>query len=177
LLVDQMGVVSVFEYPLVFVFPAAMAFAGAMDLFTMTIPNRISLVLIGVFFALAAINGLPLEKVALHVAAGLTVLVIGFVMFSKGWMGGGDAKLLASTALWLGFEHLLPYLVWASLLGGALGLFLLTYRSLLPPRWALKHHWALHLHNKATGMPYGIALAGAALIIYPTTTWYAVLGA
>ena len=33
------------EYAVLLVFPAAMAFAGAMDLFTMTIPNRISIVL------------------------------------------------------------------------------------------------------------------------------------
>lgn len=166
-----------FEYPLVFVFPAAMAFAGAMDLFTMTIPNRISMVLVAVFAALAVINGIPLEKLATHIAAGFLVLVIGFVMFAKGWLGGGDAKLLAATSLWLGFDHLLPYMLWASVLGGGLALLLLGYRTMLPPRWALGQQWALHLHNGKTGMPYGIALAGAALIIYPSTAWYAVVGA
>ena len=38
----------------------------------------------------------------------------------KGWIGGGDAKLAAVTVLWLGLGHLADYLVYASLLGGAL---------------------------------------------------------
>lgn len=163
------------EYPLVFVFPAAMAFAGAMDLFTMTIPNRISMLLVAVFFALAPVSGLPLATIASHVGAGALVLVVTFAMFTRGWLGGGDAKLLAATSLWLGFEHLMPYLLLASLIGGLLALVLISYRNLMPPIWAMRQDWAMRLHDRQTGIPYGIALAGAALMIYPSTTWFATL--
>lgn len=165
------------EYPLLFVFPAAMAFAGAMDLFTMTIPNRISLVLVAAFAAMAPVSGLPLQTVLSHVAAGALVLLFTFAMFARGWLGGGDAKLLAATALWLGFDNLLPYLLLTSILGGLLALALISYRTIAPPLWALGQDWAMRLHDRQVGIPYGMALAGAALLIYPSTKWFAVLAA
>mgnify|MGYP001412609960 CR=1 FL=1 len=167
----------VLEFPLLFVFPAAMAFAGAMDLLTMTIPNRVSLVLVAAFAALAPVSGLPLQAILGHMAAGALVLLIGFAMFTQGWLGGGDAKLLAATALWLGFDNLIPYLLWTSILGGALALAIIGYRSLVPPIWALGQDWAMRLYDRKAGIPYGMALAGAALLIYPSTKWFAVLAA
>src|SRR5262249_15501581 len=103
-----------------FLFPAMMAFAASSDLLTMTISNRISLVLIGGFFVLAVANGMAPFEILAHVAAGACVLVIAFVCFARGWVGGGDAKLAAASALWFGFDHLLDYFIYASLFGGAL---------------------------------------------------------
>src|SRR5258707_3780319 len=105
-------------------FPAVMAFAASSDLLTMTISNRVSLILVGGFFALAAIGGMSAADMLSHLAAGCVVLVAGFGLFARGVIGGGDAKLAAATALWLGFEQLLPYLLYASLVGGAVGVAL-----------------------------------------------------
>src|SRR3954471_19097551 len=80
-------------------FPAMMAFAASSDLLTMTIPNRVSLIVLGGFVILAAATGMSLEQLAQHVGAGLLVLVIAFGFFARGWIGGGDAKLAAVTAL------------------------------------------------------------------------------
>src|SRR6188768_1731136 len=88
-------------------FPALMAFAAASDLLTMTISNRVSLILAAGFLVLAPISGMPLQEFLLHVGAGLTVLVIAFACFAMGWMGGGDAKVAAAAAMWFGFGHLL----------------------------------------------------------------------
>src|SRR5262245_15880376 len=109
-------------------FPAAMAFAAASDLVTMTISNRLSLALAAGFFVAAAIVGMPLQQVGIHVLAGLMVLSITFVLFALGWIGGGDAKLAAATALWFGFGNLLEYFFLASLMGGGLALLLLAVR-------------------------------------------------
>ena len=87
--------------------------------------------------------------------------------FAQGWIGGGDAKLAAATALWFGFGHLLDYLVYASLFGGALTLLLIQFRHLPLPGLLARQHWILRLHEKGGGVPYGIALAAAALIVYP----------
>ena len=62
---------------------------------------------------------MPLALIASHAGAGALVLVIAFACFAFGWIGGGDAKLAAAAALWFGFDHLLDYLVYASLFGGA----------------------------------------------------------
>jgi prepilin peptidase CpaA len=152
-------------------FPAMMAFAASTDLFTMTISNRVSLILVAGFFLLAIVIGMSASDIAAHVGAAGVVLVVAFGLFVRGWIGGGDAKLAAATALWLGFDHLFAYLVYSSLFGGALTLVLLQIRAIpLPPLLATQE-WAQRLHRQDAGVPYGIALAAAALAIYPDTLW------
>ncbi len=152
-------------------FPAIMAFAASTDLFTMTISNRVSIVLVAGFFALAALDGVPLLEIGHHLAAGFVVLAVCFVFFSRGWIGGGDAKLAAATALWFGWTHLYEYLMYASILGGALTYLILEFRRRTLPPMLANQAWVLRLHEPNGGVPYGIALAAAALLVYPTTGW------
>jgi len=148
-----------------------MAFAGAMDLFTMTIPNRISIGLIAAFLVAALVAPLGWTELASHIGAGLLMLGVGIALFAGGFLGGGDAKLLAAAALWFGFERLIDYLLLVSIAGGALVLLILLYRSMAPPLWMCRQPWAMRLHTKAGGVPYGIALAAAGLWLYPSTSW------
>jgi prepilin peptidase CpaA len=152
-------------------FPALMAFAAASDLFTMTISNRVSLALVAGFLVLAVLSGMGLHDMLSHVGAGAAVLAVAFVCFAMGWVGGGDAKVAAAAALWFGFGHLLNYLVYASLFGGALTLLLLQFRQWPLPYSLAGQAWLLKLHAKESGIPYGIALAIGALMIYPETEW------
>ncbi len=152
-------------------FPALMAFAAASDLFTMTIPNRVSLALSAGFLALALATGMGFSDVLSHLGAGALVLAVTFVCFAFGWIGGGDAKVAAAAALWFGFDHLLEYLLYASLFGGALTLLLLQFRQWPLPYALAGQAWLLKLHAKESGIPYGIALAIGALLVYPETEW------
>ena len=152
-------------------FPAMMAFAASSDLFTMTISNRVSLLLVAGFFVLAPITDMNAAEMLLHVSAGCIVLVAGFGLFARGIIGGGDAKLAAAAALWLGFDHLLPYLLLASLLGGALSVGLIWFRMTPLPQWLARQAWVERLHGKDGSIPYGIALAAAALAVYPDKAW------
>jgi len=152
-------------------FPALMAFAASSDLLTMTISNRLSLALAGGFFLLTIVTGMDLYAFGMHLAAASVVLMTAFIFFSKGWIGGGDAKLAAATALWFGFDHLLDYMLYASLLGGALTLLILQFRKLPLPTFLARQQWITRLHETGGGVPYGIALAAAALLIYPKTGW------
>ena len=152
-------------------FPALMAFAAASDLFTMTISNRVSLALAAGFLVLALASGMAPSVMMMHLAAGAIVLVAAFVCFAMGWIGGGDAKVAAAAALWFGFAHLLNYLVYASLFGGVLTLLLLQFRQWPLPYVLAGQPWLLKLHAKESGIPYGIALAVGALMIYPETEW------
>ncbi|NJO32648.1 MAG: peptidase [Rhodospirillales bacterium] len=162
-----------FEFAILTVFPAAVAFAGAMDLFTMTIPNRISLALVAGFVLLAPLAGLGAVDVAYHIGAGLLVLAVGVLLFIPGWIGGGDAKLAAAVALWLGFENLFSYLFFVALAGGALALLLMSVRTHPLPVFVSTQPWAVRLHDRRSGIPYGIALAAGALLVYPSTSWFA----
>jgi prepilin peptidase CpaA len=73
--------------------------------------------------------------------------------------------------LWLGFDQLLNYLIFASLFGGILTLVILRFRLMPLPSAIADHEWAKRLHRMDAGVPYGIALALAALVIYPDTPW------
>ncbi len=159
-------------FPLLLLFPAAMAFAGAMDLLTMTIPNKISLALIGAFLVCGLFAGLSLEQFAIHLACGGLILLVGIAMFAARLLGGGDAKLMAASAIWVGADNLMMYFLMISVLGGVLAVALLVYRKLPAGSLALPP-WALRLHVPGSSMPYGVAIAAAALWIYPQTIWFA----
>ncbi|MGY3342252.1 MULTISPECIES: A24 family peptidase [unclassified Bradyrhizobium] len=152
-------------------FPALMAFAAASDLFTMTISNRVSLALIAGFFVLAFAGGMAPYELLGHLGAGALILVVAFTCFAMGWIGGGDAKVAAAVALWFGFAQLTDFLLYASLFGGALTLLLLQFRQWPLPYGLAGQAWLARLHDKQTGIPYGIALALGALLIYPETGW------
>ncbi len=152
-------------------FPALMAFAAASDLFTMTISNRVSILLAAAFLVLAVATGMAPADILSHLGAGALVLAIAFGCFAMGWVGGGDAKVAAAAALWFGFGHLLNYLLYASLFGGVLTILLLQMRQWPLPYALTGQTWLLRLHAKESGIPYGIALAIGALMIYPETDW------
>jgi prepilin peptidase CpaA len=165
-------------FALLVVVPFLMAYAAASDLLTMLIPNRISLALIAAFVVVAATGTLSPMEAAAHLGAGGLVLCATFALFAAGIIGGGDAKLAAATALWLGFDPLLDYLLVASVAGGALTLGLLAARSWPLPVPLARLPFALHLHDRETGVPYGIALAAAALAVLPETLlWSRAFGA
>jgi prepilin peptidase CpaA len=158
------------------VFPAFMAYAAASDLFSMRISNRICIGLVAAFVVFAALCQMPLPQLGWHVGAGALVLVITFGMFAAGWIGGGDAKLAAATALWIGPELLPLYFMISSFAGGMLTLWILNMRDHPLPRFAVRWSWVLRLHAPKNGVPYGIALALAGLAIFPQSAiWKSVV--
>lgn len=150
-------------------FPALMVFAAFSDLFTMTISNRVSIALVAGFFFLAFALGVPLGDIGQHILCGLCVLAVTFLFFAFRWVGGGDAKLASATALWLGFDHLWDYGIYVALFGGALTLFILLLRRWPLPPVLVTQDWIARLHDHDSGVPYGIALAIAGLLLYPET--------
>lgn len=158
-------------------FPLAMAYAAASDLISMTISNRLCLLLAGGFAISAATLELSLPEIGQHLAAGILVLTIAFGLFAAGWIGGGDAKLVAATALWFGFDQLMSYLMIAAVFGGILTILILMLRARPLPAPAIGWSWAQRLHAANEGVPYGIALAFAALLVLPETAiWRAAIG-
>jgi prepilin peptidase CpaA len=162
---------TVLQHFAFWLFPLVMAYAAWSDLFSMTISNRVSLVLAAGFLALAPFAGIPLDSLPWHLGVAGLVLALGFFCFAMGWIGGGDAKLAAVAALWLGWEQMLPFLVMATLFGGALTLFIMNFRQAPLPASFARQDWVAKLHDANSGVPYGIALAAAALSVYPDTVW------
>ena len=162
-------------YLILMTFPVAMAFAAANDLFTMKIPNRISLALIGGFVAIALITRMPLETLGLHVVIAIAVLIATFTLFSLNMLGGGDAKLMAAGALWMGPDHIIEFVAYVTIFGGILAVAMLGYRNFLPANALPLPAWARRLHRTGEGIPYGIAIAAAGLMLFPATAFFRAL--
>jgi prepilin peptidase CpaA len=166
---------SIFAYSILLVFPAILIVAALCDLLTMTIPNRLSLVLLVLFPVAAFVGDLSMPMIGWHVAAGAGILVLGFSMFALGWIGGGDAKLAAVMALWLGPFVLLEWTLLFAAIGGMLAMMILSSRHLPLPLSLANREWISRLHDPRTGVPYGIALAGAGLLIFPHSGLFSAL--
>lgn len=149
-------------------FPLLMIFAAVSDILTMTIPNRVSLLLIAGFAAMAP-AGLSVGTIGLHVLIAAACLAVTFGFFAAGWMGGGDAKLFAAAALWFGpSELLVQFVLLSAVYGGVLTLGLLSLRRMLP---VCGIGFLDRLLHHETGIPYGIALGAAGLTVYASSFW------
>lgn len=150
------------------VFPFCMLFAAISDMLSMTIANRVPVLLIVVFAVVAPLTGMPWAAFGMHFAAGAVVLACTFGLFALGGMGGGDAKLLAATAVWMGLNvHLVEYLVASTFIGGLLTLAILLYRKSPLSTVTSGNAFLRHLADQKAGVPYGIALGLGGLLTYP----------
>ncbi|HEX9464863.1 MAG TPA: prepilin peptidase [Alphaproteobacteria bacterium] len=145
-------------------YAAALATAGASDLVRYEIPNAASLLLVGAFVLIAP--SLPLAAAGGHVAAAALVFVLASLAFAAGICGGGDVKLLAATALWMGWRHLAAFVVLTALVGAALALGLLAARW-VAARWPRLRtgRWYSRLLRDGEGVPYGVAIAISGLAL------------
>jgi prepilin peptidase CpaA len=151
------------------VLPLLLAIAAGWDIASYTIPNLLNLALVLVFAVFAFTAGLSLSALGWHLLAGLAGLAVGFALFATGHIGGGDAKLFAAVALWLGLKDCLPYALMASLLGGGLAVLLLLWRRWPLPAFLLRYGWIIKLHDSKAGIPYGVALAAGVFVLLPST--------
>jgi prepilin peptidase CpaA len=156
-------------------FPILMALSASMDLLTFTIPNRICVALALGYVVFAILLGIPVVDILHNLSCALAILAITFALFSLGLIGGGDAKLAAATAAWLGWAAILDYGLAAALFGGLLTLILLGARMIPLPTVLGRVDWLARLHNVNAGVPYGIALAAAGLMQYPNSPIWAAL--
>jgi len=156
-------------------FPVLMAYAALSDVMTMTISNWVSIILVAAFCGLALWTAMPLQEFVWDASCALCVLAVTFFFFARGWIGGGDAKLASATALWMGWENLDEYSMLFALFGGVLTLVILYFRFAPMPAFVDTFAWMRRLRDKSNGVPYGVALASAGLMVYPQTSlWLSV---
>lgn len=163
-----------------FLFAFLVVFGALSDLSTFKIPNWISYGLVALFIvqSLLVWLGTPympsltfrLPPVAINFLVGFVVLVVAIIFWMRGWIGGGDAKYLAATALWMGPLGAVNFMVLLSALALAMA-FLLK----LSARWGflveagglptfVKRLYAKIDENK---LPYGFPIGIAALLMIP----------
>jgi len=158
------------ELALIFFFPFFVVYGAASDLFSMTIPNRITLALMVGFMVMALWMKMDWITIVWHWVMFAIVLSITFSLFAMGVIGGGDAKLAAGIALWMGWEHSLVYFLLAAFLGGILTILIIKVRNVPMPDWVMRQQWAANIYQSQR-IPYGISLGAAALMVYAHTIW------
>lgn len=153
------------------IFPGLLAFGAFSDLFEYKIPNWLSLLLVGAFLTLAPIAGLTATVMVQHAACSFAVLLVGLLFFSRGWIGGGDAKLAAAATLWLGWDNLYLFLIQSALAGGALTIGVIVLRT--APLAAIAPSRLSKICTPGEGVPYGVAIAISAIAVYSQSFWIA----
>lgn len=157
-----------FEAIAIVALPLLAVYAGCTDFFAKIIPNRVSLLVVA-FYGIAALGlGAPLATIGSGLAAGVLVLALGLIPFGMGVMGAGDVKLASAAALWFGLDQVLPFLTGVSLFGALLVLFMVAFRREIAIAYTPRIAFFAEAGTKMP-LPYGIAIAAAALMQHPAS--------
>lgn len=154
---------------------SAWLIAAFNDAEEMKIPNWISLTLLLAFPVAAAWFQYTPEEILWAAVLGIGVLALCFVLFVLNVFGGGDAKLLAASAPWVGLAGFGPFIFKITLAGGALAILVLLFRK-MPPLPVFVHvPWLMKAHTGKGYIPYGIAIAAGGLWALPDTVLYQIV--
>jgi prepilin peptidase CpaA len=151
------------------VFPAALLIAAANDLYEFKIPNWISVTLFGAFFAAAIALGAPANTLVEGLLLAVAALAVGVALFATRVLGGGDAKLLAAIAPWIGISGLASFLINVAFAGGMLAIALILFRKAPPLPIYAQAPWIMRLHQKPKDIPYAVAIAAGGLLSFQQT--------
>jgi len=161
---------TLFHLTLLAAFPLLAIAAALKDLTSFTIPNGISVGLAAAFIPIALFGAMPMSVLGLHLLVGAVALAVGVAMFAAGWVGGGDAKLLAACSLWLGWPATQLFLFDTAVAGGVFAMVLLTLRApLVRAHTPVLNGWPARLTMPGEPAPYGVAIAIGALAAFPAT--------
>lgn len=133
--------------------------AATVDFMHRRIPNPLAgaLAVVGLArLVLETAGGAGILGPGADLAAALAILIVGAGFFGAGVLGGGDVKLLAAGALWVGAPGTAAYLLGTALAGG--GLALLYLLGAMFARGAAEH-------GLRRGLPYGVAIAVGGVLV------------
>ncbi|NQV83714.1 MAG: prepilin peptidase [Rhodospirillales bacterium] len=133
------------------------------DVRRLIIPNGTCILIALMFLPAALLAGTEWPAIAWHYATGAGLLVVGIALFSRDLIGGGDAKLLAATGIWIGPGDLWTFVGLVAVLGGVLaGVILVAQKFQGTSTFLGAIPWLGHGDTKTQPTPYGVAIGLAA---------------
>jgi prepilin peptidase CpaA len=144
-------------------FGALLLAASCFDVMKLRIPNLIPLGLLALF-ALKAVVGSGVHAPFDHLLAMLMALLILLPVFALNMLGGGDVKLLAVVALWLGTNKLAALLILVGIVGGLFALIWLTMRWLV--RTVLRDRKLPTSFQARAPLPFALPIMVVALLLF-----------
>ncbi|MBM3517366.1 MAG: pilus assembly protein CpaA [Alphaproteobacteria bacterium] len=148
------------------VFALALVAAAVSDVGRLEIPNVLPII-IAAAFVLAYPDADWLARLERHASAGVVLLMAGLICFRFSLLGGGDVKLIAACGLWTGWQHLPAFLLTTVLFGGVVSLGIVVVRLILRNHPFERPAFLARLVRTNTGVPYGLAIAAAGLLLVP----------
>lgn len=159
-------------YLIISVFPAALLIAAANDIYEFKIPNWVSLTLVIAYPAAGMAVGASPSVVVEGLIIGAGALAFGFALFAGKIVGGGDAKLFAAIAPWIGAGAFGMFLFYTALAGLGLAIVMGMFRTMpILPIYA-RAPWLIELHGRSKDLPYAVALGAGGLISFSQTPYF-----
>lgn len=141
--------------------------AALSDLRSLRIPNWLTGSLALAFPVAALLLRHPVDWLS-HLAAGFGVFVAAAALFMLRLIGGGDAKLLAATALWIGLGQIPSFLILVAMAGGLFALVVLLLRHPFTQTILLATlRQVPAFTQKDMPIPYGVPIALAGILMIP----------
>jgi prepilin peptidase CpaA len=137
------------------------AVAAYGDVKTLRIPNALVIAVAALGLARLVVIG-DLTVALYTIGTSAIVFIVTFLLFWRGLVGGGDAKLIPATALLVGYHDLFSFLVSMSICGALVSLAVLVIHRYLP-LW-LGPKLALLVPEARLVVPYGVAIAGGGIV-------------
>jgi prepilin peptidase CpaA len=144
-------------------FVSLLFWAALSDFLSFKIPNFISILLVLLYFFALLPSNWDFSQLVSNLTTAVGVLTICFLLFIRGYIGGGDAKLIAAISLWTGVEGLSTFIFFTTLSGGGIALLLISFRYFTLSEKLKKICCIKQLYDEKTYVPYAIAIAGGAL--------------
>ena len=154
------------------ILPGLLIVAALHDISSFKIPNRIILALLAVWPVAHFFMGGTIDQALMALLSAGLLFAIGFGLFAKNLLGAGDVKLFATTMLWLGGEHIIPFVMATTIFGAVFAIVLVGFRRMPIPAANFAPDWLLRLHMEQKFMPYGVAIAFGGLMIWPNTIYW-----
>ena len=158
------------------IFPVLLIYAAIGDIRNLRIPNWLNGLIFAAFFPVALILGMPLEMIPWHLLSFAVALALGIALFSFGFIGGGDGKMLAAAGVWFGWgDPLLTFIMLTALAGGVQSVLQLIWRIMSTEIgvWGREGAMKTKLLSWKKDLPYGLAIAAGALLTMPNqVTWW-----
>jgi len=150
---------------------ALLVIATFTDIARLRISNAIPIAIAVLFLPYAVATQITISDFGWHIAAGSSVLAIGFLLFAAGAkFGGGDAKLLSALSLWCGFSKLAALFLVTSFAGGVLAILVFLLRQSPLPTWLLLRGVnipALTTDRSQAYVPFAPAMAISFILVGP----------
>jgi prepilin peptidase CpaA len=149
---------------------AVLLAASLHDIMVRTVPNWMAVALAVLGLALRGLAG----NVLVGLLAGFLVFAAAAIAWRRGWMGGGDVKLIGAAALAMPPHDVLNFIIAVTLAGGVLAVFYLLARRFVPATHALTKPRTLPARalraecwriRRGGPLPYACAIAIGGLFI------------